>query len=115
MKKGIFIGLMAAALIGAGAVSQILAAGPDATDQGGAMQSPGASGQGQKLMSVEVTEVDKAKGTVQIKKKEGTQETFKLDESAKAKLDDIRKGDKVDIEVVERNGEKIATSLMKSG
>ena len=42
------------------------------------------------------------------------QETFKLDDSAKAQLDKVQAGDKVDIEVVSRNGEKIAKSLMKA-
>jgi phage portal protein BeeE len=68
----------------------------------------------QKLSAVEITNVDKSKGTVEIKKKEGGQETLKLDDSAKAQLDKIQKGDKVDIEVVDRNGEKFAKSLMKA-
>lgn len=127
MKNWLATGFVSAALIGA-SFAPIFAAdpapnatdpgsstqqAPSAGDQGGAMSSPGAS-QGQKLSAAEITNVDKAKGTVEVKKKEGGQETFKLDESAKAQLDQIQKGDKVDIEVVDRNGEKIAKSLTKS-
>jgi hypothetical protein len=128
MKNGLAIGFVSVAMVGAAAFSPVFAAdpAPNATDKGapaiqsptlgdmgGSMQSPGAV-QGQKLSAVEITNVDKAKGTVEIKKKEGGQETFKLDDGAKAQLDKIQKGDKVDIEVVDRNGEKIATSLTKS-
>jgi Cu/Ag efflux protein CusF len=128
MKSWLSVGLVSVAMIGAAAFSPIFAAdpapnaadpgsaqqAPSTGDQGGAMQSPGTS-QGQKLSAVEVTNIDKANGTVEIKKIEGGQETIKLDESAKAQLDKIQKGDKVDIEVVDRNGEKIAKSVMKAG
>lgn len=125
MKNWLAVGFVSAAMIGAVSFSPIFAAdpAPNATEKGsaqapgagdkGAMTSPGAS-QGQKLSAVEITNVDKAKGTVEIKKKEGGQETLKLDDAAKAEIDKIQKGDKVDIEVVDRNGEKIAKSLTKS-
>lgn len=127
MKKWIYVSFMSVALIGAAALSHLYAAdpapggmdkgssAPGAPDQGGGMQSPGASDQAQKLSGVEVTNVDKAKGTIQIKKKEGGQETLKLDESAKAEIDKIQKGDKVDVDVVSRNGEKFAKSVTKAG
>jgi hypothetical protein len=128
MKSWLSVGFVSVTMIGAAVFSPVFAAdpAPNATDQGsvqqapstgdqgGAMQSPGAS-QGQKLTAVEVTNIDKAKGTVEIKKTEGGQETIKLDEGAKAQLDKIQKGDKVDIEVVDQNGEKIAKSVMKAG
>lgn len=116
MKKWIAVSLMSVALVGAAALSYVHAANtaPGASDQG-AMSAPGAADQGQKMSGVEVTNVDKAKGTFEIKKKEGGQETLKIDPSAKAELDKIQKGDKVDVEVVSRDGEKIAKSVTKSG
>jgi hypothetical protein len=139
MKNWMAVGFVSAAMIGAASFSPIFAAdpAPNATDKGpalapaigdketspespktgdqgaGSMTSPGAT-QGRKLSGVEITNVDKAKGTVEINKKEGGQETLKLDDTARAQLDKIQKGDKVDIEVVDRNGEKIAKSLTKS-
>lgn len=137
MKNLLAVGFVSVAMIGAAAFSPVFAAdpAPNATDQESAQEAPSTgdqgtgsqapstgdqggamsgSAQGQKLSAVEITNVDKAKGTVEIKKKEGGQETFKLDESAKAQIDQIQKGDKVDIEVVDRNGEKIAKSVTKS-
>ncbi|MCG3115095.1 MAG: hypothetical protein LLH30_05385 [Candidatus Manganitrophus sp. SA1] len=115
MKKRLMIGILSAALIGAGSLTPIYAAGEQ--DPGAAQGDQGAGGmaQGQKLTGVEVTEINKDQGTVQIKKQEGGQETLKLDPSQKAQLDQIQKGDKVDITMVERGGEKVATSISKSG
>lgn len=122
MKKWLFISLVSVAMIGAGSFSIVAAdSAPGAADQGAGMESPatgdqgGMSPGGEQMSSVEVTEVNKDQGTIQIKKQEGGQETIKLDESAKAQLDQIQKGDKVDLQVVDRNGEKFATSLSKSG
>jgi hypothetical protein len=117
MKKLMMVGMLSAALIGAATLSPIYAAGEPG--QGGAAQGDqGAGGgmaQGQKLTGVEVTEINKDQGTIQIKKQEGGQETLKLDPSQKAQLDQIQKGDKVDVTMVERGGEKVATSISKSG
>lgn len=115
MKKLLMAGMLSVALIGAATLSPIYAAGEQS--QGGAAQGDqGAGGmaQGQKLSGVEVTEINKDQGTVQIKKQEGGQETLKLDPSQKAQLDKIQKGDKVDITMVDRGGEKVATSISKS-
>ncbi len=127
MKKLLMVGMLSAALIGAATLSPIYAAGEQEGaaqgDQGAGSTAPGASGdqgagggmaQGQKLSGVEVTEINKDQGTVQIKKQEGGQETLKLDPSQKAQLDQIQKGDKVDITMVDRGGEKVATSISKS-
>lgn len=111
MKKLLVIGMLSVALIGAGSLTPIYAAGEPAQGDQGA----GGMAQGQKLTGVEVTEINKDQGTVQIKKQEGGQETLKLDPSQKAQLDQIQKGDKVDITMVERGGEKVATSISKSG
>ncbi len=117
MKKLLMVSMLSVAIIGAASLSTIYAAGEQS--QGGAAQGDqGAGGgmsQGQQLSGVEVTEINKDQGTVQIKKKEGGQETLKLDPSQKAKLDQIQKGDKVDITMVERGGEKVATSISKAG
>ena len=113
MKKLLMAGVLSVALIGA--VSLSYAAGQQS--QGGTAQDQGAGSmsQGQHLSGVEVTNINKDQGTVQIKKKEGGEETLKLDPSQKAKLDQIQKGDKVDITMVERGGEKVATSISKAG
>jgi len=113
MKKLLIIGMLSVALIGTATLSNVYADEP----AGGAVQGDqGAGGmaQGQKLSGVEVTEINKDQGTVQIKKQEGGQETLKLDPSQKAQLDKIQKGDKVDITMVDRGGEKVATSISKS-
>lgn len=84
-------------------------------DQGSGSRELGAGNTVQKLASVEVTHVDQANGTIEIKKKEGGRETIKLDEGVQAQLEKIQKGDTVDIELVDRNGEKFAKSLTKAG
>lgn len=139
MKNWLAVGFVSAALVGVASFSPLFAAdpAPNAGDKGpalapgignketspespkvgdqgsGAMTDPGAT-RGQRLSAAEITNIDKAKGTIEVNKKEGGQETFKLDDTARAQLDKIQKGDRVDIEVVDRNGEKIAKSLTKS-
>lgn len=129
MKRLLMAGMLSIALIGAASLSSIYAAGPQdqgagaPSDKGAGSTSPGASGdqgaggmaQGQKLSGVEVTQINKDQGTVHIKNQDGKEETLKLDPSQKAKLDQIQKGDKVDITMVERGGEKVATSISKAG
>lgn len=115
MKKLLMVGMLSVALIGAASLTPIFAAGEQSPGAAPGDQGAGGMAQGQKLSGVEVTNINKDQGTVQIKKKEGGEETLKLDPSQAAKLDQIQKGDKVDITMVERGGEKVATSISKSG
>jgi|GEM_PF-7081614 len=118
MKKLLMVGMLSVALVGATSLTSIYAAGDKGAGSSTAPSDQGAGSgmsQSQKLSSVEVTDVNKDQGTVQIKNKDGKQETLKIDPSQKSKLDQIQKGDKVDITMVDRSGEKIATSISKAG
>lgn len=125
MKKSLMVGMLSISILAAASLSPVFAEGQHdsaaPSDKGAGSstapkgdQGAGGMSQGQKLSAVEVTDINKDKGTVQIKKKEGGSETLKLDPSQKAQLDQIQKGDKVDINMVERNGEKVATSISKA-
>lgn len=112
MKKLLIIGMFSVALtlIGAGSLTPVYAAGEEG-DQGA-----GGMAQGQQLSGVEVTGVNKDQGTVQIRREEGQpEETVTIDPAQRAQLDEIQEGDRVNITMVERNGERVATQISKAG
>jgi|GEM_PF-4602850 len=63
-----------------------------------------------------VTDIDSSKRKIEVQSTDGKSESYQIDPAVSStSLDQIKKGDKVRLEVAEKNGSQVATKVEKAG